>query len=183
MAGGVVDLSGGTFERLEDDVLVEARDHPRWEPQASGVPRVERLPCGDVLPAHDLVEAIDADDAERRGELVHPEVEAWDGIVGLSVVAEVTREAHDVLVWGHEHAALTGRHGLRRGERPHSRIAPRACTASVPGRAVRVRAVLDQEDALRPAEGGDRLDLEGEVPPDVGQDRRARSVCARLRLE
>jgi hypothetical protein len=55
--------------------------------------------------------------------------------------------------------------------------------ATDPAGAVRVRAVLDEEDPLGAAELRDRLDLEGDVPADVHDDGRPRPVARDLRLE
>ena len=46
-----------------------------------------------------------------------------------------------------------------------------------------VRAILDQEDALAAAERGDALDVERDMAADVHEERRARTVRCRLRLE
>jgi len=48
---------------------------------------------------------------------------------------------------------------------------------------VGVGAVLDQEDVLLAAKGGDPLHVESEVPPDVHQPCRPRPVLERLALE
>ena len=48
---------------------------------------------------------------------------------------------------------------------------------------MRVGAVLEQEDAVLAAVGGDPLALEGEVAADVDEHRRARAVTLRLGLE
>src|SRR5438477_540312 len=72
---------------------------------------------------------------------------------------------------------------LRRGERPDTRVAPGAGTPAVPLGAVRVRAVLDQEHALRLAERGDLVDLEGEVAADMDDEGGARLVLVQLPLE
>ena len=55
--------------------------------------------------------------------------------------------------------------------------------AAVPLGAVRVCAVLDQDDPLAPAELGDLVGLEGEVAADVDEEDRARLVLAHLALE
>ena len=48
---------------------------------------------------------------------------------------------------------------------------------------MRVRAVLDQGDALASAERGDPLDVEGEVAADVDEEDGARAVLMHLALE
>src|SRR5262249_62258778 len=92
-------------------------------------------------------------------------------------------ERENVIAAGHEHAALTGRHGLRRRERPDTGVAPASRAAAVPLSSVRVRAVLDQEDAFGATELGDALDVEGDMAADVDDERGSRSMSLRLRLE
>src|SRR5436190_476190 len=48
---------------------------------------------------------------------------------------------------------------------------------------MRAGAVLDEEDALGPAELGDALDVEGDVPADVHEDRGARPLAGHRLLE
>src|SRR5579859_4157147 len=51
----VVDTPGRRFEPVEDDVLVETRDHPLGQLEtAAGVQRVELAPSHLVLPRDDL---------------------------------------------------------------------------------------------------------------------------------
>ena len=109
--------------------------------------------------------------------------EPCHGVVGLAVVAEAAGELERLRVPGDEHPALAGRNRLRRCERPDPGVAPRPAAPPVPVRAVGVRAVLDQEDALSSAELGDLLDLEGDVPADVDDERGAGTVPPRLLLE
>ena len=58
-------------------------------------------------------------------------------------------------------------------------VAPGPGAAAVPRGAVRVRAVLDQDDPLGAAELGDPLDVERDVAADVDEEHRARPVRAR----
>ena len=92
VAGLVVDLARRPLDRLEDDVLVEARDHSLGKLDPVRVQRVEVLPRERVLPGDDLVEALHADDSECGRELVHPVVEAGPRVVRLAVVAEAPCE-------------------------------------------------------------------------------------------
>src|SRR5436309_42158 len=108
--------------------------------------RVEALAGDGVLPLGDLVEALDADDAERGRELVHAVVETRLRMVGLAVLAERARELDQLRVLRHEHSSLARRDRLRGSERPDARLAPRPGAAAVPRTAVRVGAVLDQDD-------------------------------------
>ncbi len=55
--------------------------------------------------------------------------------------------------------------------------------APVPARAMRMRAVLDQEDPVLLAVGGDPLHLEGDVAADVHEERRLWLVPLGLGLE
>ena len=64
---------------------------------------------------------------------------------------------------------------------PASPHAPGA--AAVPVGAVRVRAVLEQDDPLAPAELGDLIGLEREVAADVHEEDGARLVLAHFPLE
>ena len=82
-----------------------------------------------------------------------------------------------------EHAALARRHGLGGVERVHAGVAPRPGAPAVPLGAVRVGAVLDEEDALGGAQRRDLPDLEGKVAADVHEQRGLRPVSAQLGLE
>ena len=68
-------------------------------------------------------------------------------------------------------------------ERPHARVAAGARPPPVPRGAVRVRAVLDQEDPFGRQQLGDLLDLERDVAADVDEERGPRPVACDLRLE
>ena len=105
------------------------------------------------------------------------------GVVGLAVVAKRARELEQLGVAGDEHAALAGRDRLRRVERVDPGVAERARAAAVPDGAVRVRAVLDQDDAALAAERGDRLEVERDVPADVHEDHRRGVVLVDQPLE
>src|ERR1700730_1424723 len=74
----VINPAGRGFEPVEHDVLVEARDHAIRELEPARVLRVELLPGDAVLPRDDLGQALHLDQAERSGELVHPEVQPAD---------------------------------------------------------------------------------------------------------
>ena len=76
MARLVVHLPGRALDRLEDDVLVEARDHAVRQGELRRIHRVELRARGLVLPGDDLVQALGLHDADRGGELVQAEVEA-----------------------------------------------------------------------------------------------------------
>ena len=104
-----------------------------------------------------------------------PEVQAVHVVVGLAVVAEgageldssaSARRACRPRRWRSSSSARTTRCPRR----------PRSRPAAVPVGAVRVGAVLDQEDALGAAELGDPLDIERDVAADVDDERRARLV-------
>ena len=137
-----------------------------------------------VLPGDDLLHPLGLDQAERGGELAHAEVEAVDLVVGLAVVAERRGELEQrPSMAGDEHAALAGRDGLGRVERVDAGVAEGARARAVPVGAVGVGAVLEQEDAVLAAEGGDPLGVEGDVAADVDEDGRARLVLVRLALE
>ena len=138
---------------------------------------------GLVLPRHDLVEAIDLHDPERGGELVQPEVEPVDGVVRFAVVPERARELDGILVTGDEHPALTRRDRLRRREGPHADVAEHSAAPAVPLGAVRVGAVLEQEDSLAAAEVGDPLGIEREMAADVHEERSLGPVRVDLALE
>src|SRR5690348_9976761 len=88
MAGRVVDLAGRSLDRIEDDVLVEAGHHSFRQPDTTRVARVEPFARNTVLPRRDLVHAGDTEDTEGGGELVHPVVESWGCIVGLTVIPD-----------------------------------------------------------------------------------------------
>ena len=98
VAGLVVDLPGGALERLEDDVLVEARDHPVGKLDPRLVTGSSSFARDAVLPRDDLLEPLGADDPERGRELVHSVVEPGRVVVGLAVVAERARELDQVVV-------------------------------------------------------------------------------------
>ena len=123
VAGLVVDLPGRALERLEDDVLVEPRDHPVGQLQPRGVERVELVAGDPVLPGDDLLEPLGAEDPERGGELVHAVVEPVGRVVGLAVVAEGLGELDQLGV------------ASRRGSRPRrSRSSSSARTTRSPRR-------------------------------------------------
>src|SRR5438105_1447254 len=82
----VVDLARRALDRVENDVLVVARRHPRRQDDAVRVDGVELLTGLRVLPRDDLVQPLHLDDADRSRELVHAEVEPVNGVVGLAVV-------------------------------------------------------------------------------------------------
>ena len=145
--------------------------------------RVELVAGDPVLPGHDLLEPLGAEDPERCGELVHTVVEPGRLVVRLAVVPEVTRELDQVVVPGDEDAALAGRDRLRRRERPQPGVAERPGLAAVPGGAVRVRAVLEQDDPLGAAQLGDPVDVEGDVTADMDDHRRRPARAVHLPLE
>ena len=91
VAGLFVDTAGALLDRVEDDVLVEARGHPLGQLQPRRVQRVEVLAGVLVLPGDDLLHALGLDQAQRGGELAHPEVEPVDLVLELAVVAELAR--------------------------------------------------------------------------------------------
>ena len=136
-----------------------------------------------VLPGHDLVEPPGLHCREGGRELVNPEVEPLDRVIRLPVVAERARELDQVGVARDERAALAGRDRLGRVERVGAGVAVGSRALPAPGGAMRVRAVLQQEDALRPAQLGDALGVERDVSADVHQDRRARPVLHDPALE
>ena len=180
VAGLVVDLARGALERVEDDVLVEPRGHAVRQEQATGVAVVEHVARILVLPPDDLLEALDLDQPQRGGELAHAEVEPRSGVVGLAVVAVAARELGQLGMAGHEHPALARRDRLRRVERIDAGVAPRAGPAAVPAGAVGVGAVLEQDDVVLGAVGGDALALEGEVAAACSAVRSiTRAACAR----
>ena len=183
VAGLVVDAAGGLLDLFEDDVLVEARGHPVGQLQAGRVQRVEMLAGVLVLPGDDLLHAIGLDQAEGGGELAHPEVEPVDLVLELAVVAELAGELDQLGVGGDEHPALAGGDRLRRVERVDAGVAEGARPAIAPVGAVRVGAVLEQEDPVLAAVGGDAVGVEGEVAADVDEDRRLRLQALGLCLE
>ena len=183
MARHVVDLSGGSIDGAEHDVFVEAGHHRGRQLEAIGVEGIEPVARRGVLPFSDLFESLDADEAERRRELVHAQVQTRLVVARLAVVAKRASECHQVGVARDEHAPLARRNRLGRGERPNPGIAPRARPATLEGRAVGVGAVFDQEDALRAAEVGDAVDFEGDVAADVDEEGSARSMLRGFCLE
>src|SRR5207248_1073232 len=104
-------------------------------------------------------------------------------VVGLAVITEGPSELDQFGVPRDEHPTLAGRDRLRRCERPDACVTPRPRTAAVPGRAVRVGAILDQDDARSPTEGGDSLRVEGDVTADVDEHHGVRLVPVGLALE
>ena len=123
------------------------------------------------------------DQAERGGELVHPEVEPVDLVVGLAVVAELAGELDQLGVRGDEHPALAGRDRLGRVERVDARVAEAARLATVParrrGRGRSPRAGRSRSRGSRRRSVG----VEGEVAADVDEDRRPRLQSLGLGLE
>ena len=108
VAGLVVDLARGALDRVEDDVLVEAGDHAVRQFDPVRMRGVEELAGDRVLPLGDVVEPLDADDAERGRELVQPVVHPGPRVVRLAVVDEGAGEVDQAFVGGDEHAALAG---------------------------------------------------------------------------
>ena len=180
--GIVVDLSGRSLDGTEHDVLVEAGDHARRQ-------LARRSGCAGS--SHSRAAAFfQAAISSSRSVPSRPRAAVNSfmrrfrpalRVVGLAVVAVGARERDEVGV------------GARRACRPRrsrSSSSPRTtrCPASpqVPGPApvergaVRVGAVLDQEDALGAAERGDPLDVERDVPADVHEERRPRAVRGAL---
>ena len=104
-------------------------------------------------------------------------------VVGLAVVAEPVGELDQVRMAGDEHAALSGRDRLRCRERPDAGVAPAAGPKAVPRRSVCVRAILEQDDSLAPAEGCNLLHLERDVAPNVYEHRGVRLVLMRFALK
>ena len=135
------------------------------------------------LTGHDLLHALGLHERERGGELAHAEVQSRDAVVGLAVVAKGARELEHVVAPRHEHAALPRRDRLGRVEGVHARVTPRPRAPAVPLGAVRVGAVLDQEDPLGGAQLRDLLHLEGDVAADVHEERGLGPVAAQLRLD
>ena len=145
--------------------------------------RVEVLAGVLVLPGDDLLHPLDLDEAERGGELAHPEVEPLDLVLELAVVAELARELDQLGVGGDEHAALARGDRLGRVERVDAGVAVAAGPAAAPLGAVGVGAVLEQEDPVVAAVGGDPLGVEGDVAADVDEDRGLGPVPLGLGLE
>ena len=156
---------------------------PVGELEARGVDRIELLAGDLVLAGDDLLEALGLHQADRGGELAHPQVEALDPVVGLAVVAEGARVLEQLLAVRDEHAALAGGDRLGRVEGVGAGVAPGTRPAAVPAGAVGVGAVLEQEDAVLAAVVGDPLDVEGDVAADVDDHRGARPVLLGLALE
>src|SRR5579875_2053519 len=148
-----------------------------------GVAGVELLPRDRVLPRDDLRQPLDLDQPDGGSELAHPEVESCHAVLGLAVVAEGPRELEDLRAAGDEHAALAGCDRLGGVQRVDARVSPGARAAAVPLGAVRVRAILDQEDPKLGAERGDRFDVEGDVPADVDDEGRLRLAPGGLFFE
>src|SRR4029077_5622723 len=132
------DLAGRALDLLEDDVLVETGDHAVRELQAGGVDGIERLAGDLVLAGADLLEALGLHQADRGGELAHPEVEALDPVVGLAVVAEGAGVLEQLRAVRDEHSALAGGDRLGRIEGVGAGVAPRTRPAVAPAGAVRV---------------------------------------------
>ena len=146
----VVDLAGRALDRVEDDVLVEPGDHPVG--QLAGGRGCTGSSCSRAAAFFQATissQPLGLHEPERGGELAHAEVQPGDGVVGLAVVAERARVRR----------AAPGR--ARRASRPRRsrpswsrRTTTRRRRPTCPGRrpfqcgAVRVRAVLDQEDPL-----------------------------------
>ena len=145
--------------------------------------RVEVLARVLVLPGDDLLHPLGLDQGQGRGELVHPEVEAVDLVVELAVVAELLGVGDELIIAGDEDATLAGGDGLGRVERVDAGVAVGAGAGPVPVGAVGVGAVLEQEDPVVAAIGGDPLRVEGDVAADVDQDRGPRLVLLGLALE
>src|SRR5690242_10106462 len=108
MAGCVVHLARRSLDWIEDDVFVEAGDHPFRQSATMMVESVEPCACNSVFPRRDLVHAGDADPTERSGELVHPVVESRGRIVRLAVGPEETRELDQLRVSRDHHPTFTG---------------------------------------------------------------------------
>src|SRR3954454_8349152 len=97
-------------------------------------------------------------------------------MIRLAVVAEGARVLEDLIAVGDEHATLARRDRLGGVEGIRARVPPGAGAAPVAGGAMRVGAVLEQEDSLGPAVLRDPLDVEGDVATDVDEDRGPRAV-------
>ena len=104
-------------------------------------------------------------------------------MVGLAVVAEGARVLEQLLAIRDEHSALAGGDRLGRIEGVGPGVAPRTRPAVAPAGAVRVGAILEQEDPVLAAVGGDPLDFEGDMTSDVDDHRGARPVLLGLALE
>ena len=90
----------------------------------------------------------------------------------------MSARTREVVVAGDEQPALPRRDRLRRRERPDPGVAPGARRGGREGRAVRVRAVLDQEDALGTAESAIRSTSNAMWPPMCTRNA-ARGRCLR----
>ena len=183
MAGLVVDAAGRSLDRLEDDVLVEARDHPVGQLDA----RRRRAGRGGRGRRRSSTPTI----SSRRSICTSPSAAVNSLIRWLEALAPRSRACRSC-----------GRHARTRQTRGRARQAcrPRRSRSSsshrasrspaspqLPGRrpfqlrAVGVGAVLDQEDPVLAAVVGDPLDLEGDVAADVDEPGRPRPVPLRLR--
>src|SRR3954469_2081523 len=98
VAGLVIHLARRPLDRLEDDVLVEARRHPLGEPQSLLIDRIELFARDLVLVLDDLRRALRGHDTERRGELAHAQTEPLDAVVRLAVVAKRARKIDQLRV-------------------------------------------------------------------------------------
>src|SRR3954451_21133294 len=98
-----------------------------------------------VLPGDDLLHTVGLDQAQRRGELAHAEVEPVDLVLELAVVAELAGELDQLLVARNQHSPLTGGDGLGRVERVDTGVTKATGLAPAPLGAVGMSAVLEQE--------------------------------------
>ena len=186
MARLVVHLAGRALDRVEDDVLVVARRPcPPGSSTRFGCAGSSSLARDGVLPRGDLVEPLDADDAERCRELVQSVVEPWLRVVGLAVVAEPVGELDQLRRAGETsmppspvEIVFVAANDQMPG------VAPGAGAPTVPRRAVRVRAVLEQRRSPRVRQNAAICSTSNAMwPPMWTRNDRARLVLVRLALE
>src|SRR5207245_4960902 len=108
--------------------------------------------CAGVRPPllHPAVELGELREADRRGDLRHPVVEADEDVLilrRLAVMPEQPGPLRDPVVVGYDHTAFAGRHVLRGVEREARGVAEVARLLAVILRPGGLRGVLDYRDA------------------------------------
>src|SRR5436309_9549094 len=175
------DLVPGPWERLlpPDDVLVVRMDHPiAFGGRDETLDAVEAFgQRARVRPPllHPAVELRELREADRGRDFRHPIVETHEDVLvlrRLAVMPEEPGPLRDAVVVGDDHAALAGRHVLRRVEGEARRVSEVARLLAVVLRAGGLGGVFDDGDAAVPSGGEDRVHLGG-LAVQVGRhDRR-----------
>src|SRR2546422_756958 len=153
------DFVPGPRERLlpPDDVLVVRMDHPMafggWDEALDPVEALRQRARVRTPLLHPAVQLRELHEADRGRDFRHPIIETDEDVLvlrRLAVMPEEPGPLRDAVVVGDDHAALAGRHVLRRVEREARGVAEVARLLAVVLRAAGLGRVLDDRGAAVP---------------------------------